>query len=55
MNRNEYAKIIAQKLKTEIARLRDEFHQHTVQSCVIDNLLPEAEFKRYSRRFPTRT
>jgi Rps23 Pro-64 3,4-dihydroxylase Tpa1-like proline 4-hydroxylase len=52
MNRNEYAKIIAQKLKTEIARLRDEFHQHTVQSCVIDNLLPEAEVQKIFEAFP---
>src|ERR1700721_534758 len=52
MNRNEYAEIIAQKLKTEIARLRDEFHQHTVQSCVIDNLLPEAEVQKIFEAFP---
>jgi Rps23 Pro-64 3,4-dihydroxylase Tpa1-like proline 4-hydroxylase len=52
MNRNEYAEIIAQKLKTEIARLRDEFHQHTVQSCVIDNLLPEADVQQIFEAFP---
>jgi Rps23 Pro-64 3,4-dihydroxylase Tpa1-like proline 4-hydroxylase len=54
MNRNEYAAIIAQKLKAEVARLRDEFHQHTVQSCVIDDLLPEAEAKKIFEAFPNK-
>jgi Rps23 Pro-64 3,4-dihydroxylase Tpa1-like proline 4-hydroxylase len=52
MNRNEYAGIIEQKLKTEVARLREEFHQHTVQSCVIDNLLPEAAAREIFEAFP---
>jgi hypothetical protein len=41
MNRKQYGEIIEQKLRAEFVRLQEEFHLHTVQSCVIDNLLPE--------------
>jgi len=55
MNRREYAGIIEQKLKGEVVRLRDEFHQHAVQSCFIDNLLPEDEALKIFEAFPDKS
>jgi Rps23 Pro-64 3,4-dihydroxylase Tpa1-like proline 4-hydroxylase len=52
MSRSEYAEIIELKLKASISSLRDEFHQHTVQSCFIDDLLPEKEANRIFEAFP---
>jgi Rps23 Pro-64 3,4-dihydroxylase Tpa1-like proline 4-hydroxylase len=52
MNRNEYAKLIEHRLRAEIDLLHDEFHQNTVQSCFIDNLLPEEEALKIFEAFP---
>jgi Rps23 Pro-64 3,4-dihydroxylase Tpa1-like proline 4-hydroxylase len=52
MNRSQYAEIIEHRLRAEIVRLRDEFHQHTVQSCVIDNVLPEDAVLEIFEAFP---
>lgn len=52
MNRSEYAEIIELKLRASILSLRDEFHRHTVQSCFIDDLLPEKEVNEIFEAFP---
>jgi Rps23 Pro-64 3,4-dihydroxylase Tpa1-like proline 4-hydroxylase len=52
MDRSQYAELIKEKLRGEVARLRDEFYEHTVQSCIIDNLLPENEALEIFRAFP---
>lgn len=52
MNRQKYAEIIERRLKAEISRLRDEFHKHAVQSCFIDDLLPEEEVLAIFKAFP---
>ncbi|QHN04326.1 2OG-Fe(II) oxygenase [Granulicella sp. WH15] len=52
MNRREYAAIIESRLREESDRLSREFGEHTVQSCYIDNLLPEDEVKKINAAFP---
>jgi Rps23 Pro-64 3,4-dihydroxylase Tpa1-like proline 4-hydroxylase len=52
MNRSQYAEIIEKRLGGELERLRDEFRENTVQSCVIDDLLPEEEVLKVFRAFP---
>lgn len=55
MNRKQYAEIIEQRLRMELARLREEFRQHTIQSCAIDNLLPEDEVLKIFQAFPDKS
>ncbi|HMH16110.1 MAG TPA: 2OG-Fe(II) oxygenase [Edaphobacter sp.] len=55
MERSQYAKIIEQRLISEFARLRDDFREHTVQSCVIDDLLPENEVLEIFKAFPEKS
>lgn len=55
MNRKEYATLIHARLSTEVARMRDEFPRHTVQSCYIDNLLPEAVALEIFNAFPDKS
>ncbi len=52
LNRHEYGKLIEARLREELPRLREEFPQHTVQSCYIDNVLPEAEAREINAAFP---
>jgi Rps23 Pro-64 3,4-dihydroxylase Tpa1-like proline 4-hydroxylase len=54
VNRFEYGGIIERRLAEEKDRLQSEFHSHTIQSCAIDNLLPEAEAARIFAAFPDR-
>jgi len=54
VNRFEYSDIIAKRLAEETDRLTAEFHSHTIQSCAIDNLLPEKEAVRIFTAFPDR-
>jgi Rps23 Pro-64 3,4-dihydroxylase Tpa1-like proline 4-hydroxylase len=55
MNRSEYAEIIEKRLKAESTRLREEFHQNVVQSCFIDDLLPEEETRTIFEAFPDKS
>ena len=52
MDRSQYAAIIEERLRNELERLRDEFRKNTVQSCVIDHLLPEEEVLAIFKAFP---
>ncbi|MGF7178909.1 2OG-Fe(II) oxygenase [Tunturiibacter psychrotolerans] len=52
MDRSQYAAIIEKRLREELERMRDEFREHTVQSCVIDHLLPEEEVVTIFKAFP---
>lgn len=52
MNRQQYGDLIERRLREESERLRAEFQSHPVQSCAIDNLLPEAEVMRIYESFP---
>ncbi|WP_158944647.1 2OG-Fe(II) oxygenase [Granulicella sp. S190] len=52
MDRGQYAAIIEERLRSEFVRLQDEFRKNTVQSCAIDNLLPEEEVLRIYKAFP---
>jgi Rps23 Pro-64 3,4-dihydroxylase Tpa1-like proline 4-hydroxylase len=55
MDRSQYAKLIEQRLRGEVTRLRNEFYEHTVQSCVIDNLLPEDKALEIFQAFPDKS
>jgi Rps23 Pro-64 3,4-dihydroxylase Tpa1-like proline 4-hydroxylase len=55
MNRKEYGVLIEQRLREELSRLRDEFPRWTVQSCYIDNLLPEEEARKINSAFPDKS
>ncbi len=55
MNRKEYGEIIESRLREELPRMRDEFSKHNVQSCFIDNLLPEAEVRKINAAFPDKS
>jgi Rps23 Pro-64 3,4-dihydroxylase Tpa1-like proline 4-hydroxylase len=55
MNRKQYGEIIEQKLRAELVPLRNEFHQNTVQSCVVDNLLPEDTVLEIFHAFPDKS
>ena len=53
MNRNEYAVLISKKLEENKEILRKEFSQPgRVQSCILDDLLPENEATQIFERFP---
>lgn len=55
MNRVEYGKLIEQRLIEEKDRMREDFGLHVVQSCVIDDLLPEEEARRIFEAFPDKS
>jgi Rps23 Pro-64 3,4-dihydroxylase Tpa1-like proline 4-hydroxylase len=55
VDRKHYAASIAKRLKEESHRLCENFHEHTIQSCVVDNLLPEAEALEIYRAFPDKS
>jgi Rps23 Pro-64 3,4-dihydroxylase Tpa1-like proline 4-hydroxylase len=55
MNRKQYAVLIEARLRQELERMRDEFPAHTVQSCYIDNLLPESEALKIFEAFPDKS
>lgn len=55
MDRKHYAGIIEKRLSEECDRLREEFHRHTIQSCVVDNLLPEEEVLEIFKAFPDKS
>ncbi len=53
MNRTEYAALISKKLEANKETLRKEFSLcGRVQSCILDDLLPENEASQISERFP---
>ncbi|MGC1781917.1 MAG: 2OG-Fe(II) oxygenase [Acidobacteriaceae bacterium] len=53
MQRAEYADLIQKGLEENIEDLRHEFSQPgRIQSCVLDNLLPQAEAEKICRAFP---
>lgn len=55
MNRFEYGEIISSRLGEEKVRLQTEFHRHKIQSCVIDDLLPEQEARKVFAAFPDKS
>lgn len=55
MNRKEYAALIEQRLREELSRMKEDFRRWTVQSCYIDNLLPEEEAKKINTAFPDKS
>jgi Rps23 Pro-64 3,4-dihydroxylase Tpa1-like proline 4-hydroxylase len=55
MNRKEYAALIEQRLREELSRMKEEFPRWTVQSCYIDNLLPEEEVRKINTAFPDKS
>ncbi len=54
LNRHQYGQLIEQRLREELPRLREEFPAHVVQSCYVDNLLPEAEAREVNASFPAK-
>ncbi|MGJ4931782.1 2OG-Fe(II) oxygenase, partial [Bradyrhizobium sp. HKCCYLS2038] len=52
MNRRQYGDLIAQRLLAERQRMKADFQAHPIQSCFIDNLLPEEEVAGIFRSFP---
>lgn len=55
LNRSEYASLIYDRLKEELPRLREEFPSHMVQSCYIDDLLPEELALEIFQAFPDKS
>jgi Rps23 Pro-64 3,4-dihydroxylase Tpa1-like proline 4-hydroxylase len=55
MNRKEYAALIQARLGAEADRMRSEFPKYTVQSCFIDNLLPEELALEIFHAFPDKS
>ncbi len=55
MDRKQYASVIEKKLRDEMDRLCSDFPKHTVQSCYIDNLLPEEEARKINAAFPDKS
>lgn len=55
MNRAEYGAVIARRLGEEKDRLQEDFRRHIVQSCFIDNLLPESEARQIFAAFPDKS
>jgi Rps23 Pro-64 3,4-dihydroxylase Tpa1-like proline 4-hydroxylase len=52
MDRMRYAGMIEARLREESDRMREDFRQHTIQSCFVDSLLPEQEVLEIYRAFP---
>jgi Rps23 Pro-64 3,4-dihydroxylase Tpa1-like proline 4-hydroxylase len=55
LDRKQYGKLIEARLREELPRLREEFPRNVVQSCFIDNLLPEAEAREINAAFPDKS
>jgi len=55
MNRKEYGVLIERRLRDELSRLKEEFPRFTVQSCYVDNLLPEREAREIYAAFPDKS
>jgi Rps23 Pro-64 3,4-dihydroxylase Tpa1-like proline 4-hydroxylase len=55
MNRGDYARIIVSRLQSESSRMAEEFHQHKIQSCAIDDLLPIDEANKIYAAFPDKS
>lgn len=55
MDRKEYASLIQARLAEESDRMRSDFPQHTVQSCYIDNLLPQDLALEVFNAFPDKS
>lgn len=55
MNRSEFGAIIERRLESEKERLREEFHSHKIQSCQIDDLLPEDHVREVYAAFPDKS
>jgi len=55
MNRKEYGVLIESRLREELPRLHEEFDKYVVQSCFIDNLLPEEEVVKINSAFPDKS
>lgn len=54
-HRQHYAEIIERRLRNELSRLRNEFHQDVIQSCFIDDLLPVDEARKIFESFPDKS
>jgi Rps23 Pro-64 3,4-dihydroxylase Tpa1-like proline 4-hydroxylase len=55
LNRKEYASLILSRLEEELPRLREDFPEHVVQSCYIDNLLPKELALEIFEAFPDKS
>jgi Rps23 Pro-64 3,4-dihydroxylase Tpa1-like proline 4-hydroxylase len=55
MNRKQYAILIECRLREELSRMKEDFPRWTVQSCYIDNLLPEEEAMKINAAFPDKS
>jgi len=55
MTRKEYAALIEHRLREELSRMKEDFPRYSVQSCYIDNLLPEEEARRIHAAFPDKS
>jgi len=55
MNRSEYGRIIAERLSAAAGPLSEEFHKHPIQSCHIDDLLPNEEAQLIATSFPDKS
>lgn len=54
-NRHDYAALIQKRLEEEASRLHEEFRSHTIQSCYIDNLLPQEMALEIVEAFPDKS
>lgn len=55
MNRKGYAALIQGRLETELDRMQADFSEHVVQSCYIDNLLPNELVMEIVNAFPDKS
>src|SRR3954447_997858 len=55
MNRKEYAALIQARLREEADRMRLDFPKYTVQSCYVDNLLPQELALEIFNAFPDKS
>jgi Rps23 Pro-64 3,4-dihydroxylase Tpa1-like proline 4-hydroxylase len=55
MDRKYYAAYIEEKLNANTVHLRDQFHKYAVQSCFIDNLLPQKDALEIYQGFPDKS
>jgi Rps23 Pro-64 3,4-dihydroxylase Tpa1-like proline 4-hydroxylase len=55
MNRKDYAVLIERRLRAELPRMKEDFSRFTVQSCYVDNLLPEQEARSIYAAFPDKS
>ena len=54
-DRTYYGKQIEARLRDDLLRLREDFADHTVQSCFIDDLLPAEEVAQIHSAFPDKS